>query len=112
MNQFFWYQVQGREQAPLLPMAGPDEHRLALWRQIIALHQANSLNAGLELSGTIPSSGSSSLVGLREAIEVVWLIEGIYAKAERGPYAMTHLDTPHEFTKSDVPSFQKAIPSI
>jgi predicted dehydrogenase len=112
MNQFFWYQVQGREQAPLLPMAGPDEHRLALWRQIIALHQANSLSASLELSGTIPYNGSTSLVGLREATEVVGLIEGIYAKAERGPYAMTHLDTPHEFTNSDVPSFQKAIPSI
>jgi hypothetical protein len=93
-------------------MAGPDEHRLALWRQIIALHQANSLNASLELSGTIPYNGSTSLVGLREATEVVGLIEGIYAKAERGPYVMTHLDTPHEFTNSDVPSFQKAIPSL
>ena len=77
MNQFYYYKIQGRDKPPILPTAGPDEHRLALWRQVIATLQLGSTDEGL--------------VGLREARSVTALIEELYANAECGSQTMSHL---------------------
>jgi predicted dehydrogenase len=103
MNQFFWYRVEGRDQAPLLPSAGPDEHRLALWREVIARHEGVGPNNGL--SEHLPQP---RLVGLREASEVVALIEQIYNQALRGPKTMSHLDTAQEFNLPDLTTLREA----
>jgi hypothetical protein len=90
MNQFSHYKVQGRDKPPILPTAGPDEHRLALWRQVIA-----TLQSGTEAQG---------LVGLREARSVIALIENLYAHAERGAHTMSHLESE---TSNAPPRLQK-----
>jgi predicted dehydrogenase len=82
MNQFYWYKVRGRDKAPVLPTTGPDDHRLALWRQVIkALGSKNQVQAT-----------TTDLVGLSEAAKIVQLIEQIYQEAKRGPGTMEHLD--------------------
>jgi len=90
MNQFYWYKVQGRDKPPILPTAGPDDHRLALWRQVIATMQSGGNDQGLFKNGL--SNSGQGLVGLREARSVIALIEDLYAKAERGPHTMSHLE--------------------
>jgi predicted dehydrogenase len=95
MNQFYRYKVQGRDKPPILPTAGPDEHRLALWRQVIGALQSNSGSQGL--SGMGQSTGSQTLVGLREARSVIALIENLYANAERGAHTMSHLESKMQY---------------
>jgi len=89
MNQFYWYKVQGRDKPPILPTAGPDEHRLALWRQVIATLQSGK--------------GTQGLVGLREARSVIALIEDLYANAQRGAHTMTHLESAKDYTPPTLP---------
>ena len=89
MNQYYWYKVQGRDKPPILPTAGPDEHRLALWRQVIATLQSNTVGQGL--------------VGLREARSVIALIEDLYANAQRGAHTMTHLESAKDYAPPILP---------
>jgi hypothetical protein len=98
MNQFYWYKVQGRDKAPILPTTGPDDHRLALWRQVLS-----TLGKGAKPSSTDLST-PTDLVGLSEAAKIVHLIEQIYQGAKRGPGTMEHLDRPMDESLPELPT--------
>jgi predicted dehydrogenase len=99
MNQFYWYKVQGRDKAPILPTTGPDDHRLALWRQVLS-----TLGKGAKPSSTDHLSTPTDLVGLSEAAKIVQLIEQIYQGAKRGPGTMEHLDRPMDESLPELPT--------
>jgi len=103
MNQFYWYKVQGRDKAPILPTTGPDDHRLALWRQVLSA-LGKETKPGLAAASTDHPVTPMDLVGLSEAAKIVQLIEQIYQGAKRGPGTMEYLDRPMDQSFPELPT--------